>query len=264
MYKISTLRNPNADVSPKRLHVSSSSLLRGVRVHRHGTTSAVPPQTMSYEHPVYTAIRRYRFILCSSSPRRRDILRQIGFEPIVRKSNFKEDLDKASYDASRLVDYVADTAYHKLLDVRNALGHETASPLLLLSADTVIICNGEIFEKPRSYEGNVAMLQRLRAAQAAGHKINIVTCGVLVKLGDGVVEQESRFRTQTAIHLVDGLTDAAICSYCRSGEGLEVAGGFKIQGLGAVLFDAIDGDFYNCVGLPASRVFAEICSLVLE
>jgi len=58
--------------------------------------------------------------------------------------------------------------------------------------------------------------------------------------------------------------DADIRSYCRSGEGLEVAGGFKIQGLGAVLFDAIDGDFYNCVGLPASRVFGEICSLVLE
>ena len=253
------------NVSPKRDQVLSSSLLWDILSALSLGTTPLPHQTMSFEHPVYTAIQEYKFILCSSSPRRRDILKQIGFEPIVRKSNFKEDLDKASYDASNLVEYVADTAYHKILDVRDSLAHETASRLLLLSADTVIICDGEIFEKPKSYEGNVAMLQRLRAAQAAGHKINIVTCGVLMKLHAAAgVEQMSRFRSETAIHLVDGLTDAQIRSYCRSGEGLEVAGGFKIQGLGAVLFDAIDGDFYNCVGLPASRVFREICSLVLE
>lgn len=224
---------------------------------------------MSFEHPVYRAIGEYKFVLCSSSPRRKDILNQIGFDPIIRKSNFKEDLDKSSYSRDNLVDYVADTAYHKLLDVRSRLVEEelspSSAPLLLLSADTVVLCDGEIFEKPGSYEGNVAMLKRLRESQKAGHKLKIVTCGVLLKLDRSTgVEQESRFRSETEIHLVDAISDEDITNYCRSGEGLEVAGGFKIQGLGAVLFDCICGDYYNCVGLPASRVFREICSLILD
>lgn len=211
---------------------------------------------------IYEEIKKYDLILCSSSPRRKEILTQIGFEPIIIKSNFAEDLNKSKYPNP--IDYVEETSYHKLIDVYEDIHKLKGNkPKILLSADTVIISNNKIFEKPTNYENNVKMLKDLKNLQRSGYKIEIVTCCSILKLSKTGEITSKKFRSITEIHLSDNLTDEMIEQYCQTGEGLEVAGGFKIQGKGAILFDKINGDFYNCVGLPASLVFKEINELLL-
>lgn len=202
-------------------------------------------------------IGNYKFILCSSSPRRLEILKQIGFNPLVEKSNFKEDLNKSEY--ADPIDYVRDTSYYKLVDVCENTSHD--GPLLFLSADTVIISGDKILEKPNNFENNVKMLKTLRESQNNGEIIKIVTCCTLCKVIEGVKDIK-KFDSITEIKLVDDITDEFIIEYCKSGEGLEVAGGFKIQGFGAILFKEIRGDYYNCVGLPASLVYGEIKNML--
>jgi septum formation protein len=216
-----------------------------------------------FNHPVHKFIKQYEFILCSNSPRRLDILKQIGFNPIIKKSNFKEDLDKSLY-IGKPIDYVKDTSYFKLIDVFESIKKDKKDKsIILLSADTVIISGDKILEKPDNYENNIKMIKTLRNLQLNGEIIKIVTCCTLLKFknNEKIIK---KFECSTEIKLIDNISDELIEQYCQSGEGLEVAGGFKIQGYGAILFDSINGDFYNCVGLPASKVFNEINDLINE
>lgn len=216
------------------------------------------------KHPVHDKIRetQTQFILCSGSPRRLDILQQIGFYPTVIKSNFKEDLDKSKY-ASNPLDYIEDTSYFKLLDVyNNQIDLNNGVNYMLLSADTVIICNKEIFEKPKTVENNIKMLKTFKRLQEEGGNFQIVTfCTLLLKNSNEPVKIK-KFNKVTEIKFIDGLNDEFIENYCLNDEGLDVAGGFKIQGFGSVLIDEIRGDYYNCVGLSASQVFQEICNIL--
>lgn len=205
-------------------------------------------------------LTNYQFILCSGSPRRLDILQQIGLKPIVCKSDFEENLDKSIY-AGNPKGYVKETSYLKLVDVLEHLEDKESSKILL-SADTVVVCGDKILEKPGCFDANVEMLKTLRDYQARGEKIYILTCCTLCKYVKGEEPVIVKYDSSTDIRLVDGITDAQIIDYATTGEGQEVAGGFKIQGLGAILFDRISGDYYNCVGLPASQTYFEIARLL--
>lgn len=219
-----------------------------------------------YTMEVYEEIKKYELILCSSSPRRKDILKQIGFDPIIIKSKFAEDLEKSKYNDP--IKYVEDTSFYKIMDIYenihniNNNSSNNLKPKILLSADTVIICNNKIFEKPLNFENNVKMIKELRNFQKNGYKILIVTYCTLIKILINGKFTSKKFKSISEIHLIDNLSDLIIEEYCKSGEGLEVAGGFKIQGKGAILFDFIKGDFYNCVGLPASLVFEQISEII--
>lgn len=200
---------------------------------------------------------KYEVILCSGSPRRLDILKQIGINPIVEKSNFKEDFDKNEF-ANKPIEYVQATAREKLNEVINRIDNNNKKRIYI-SADTVIICGGKIFEKPNSFDSNVNMLKELRDLQGKGESIKIVTCCCMHNNTSG---ERNEFSETSLIKLVSNLTDSGIIDYCKSGEGLDVAGGFKIQGFGMILFEAIEGDFYNCVGLPGRIVFEKIGELI--
>lgn len=255
-----------------------SYVARSVYSHRPTKTdsSTIWQETM-FHSKLHERLAAYEFVLCSSSPRRYELLQQVGITPRVEKSAFKEDLDKSLYEGDPYR-YVSDTSFEKCQEVYSRLrrrncdtsnreanndGH--CKPLLLLSADTVITAKGEIFEKPGSYASNVAMLKTLRDHEEQGTKIEVVSgCTILKEdpsTSTGNV-QVRRFLSTTEIHLVKGLTDETIEEYCTSGEGQSVAGGFKIQGAGCLLFDSISGDYYNCVGLPLSLVCRELGALV--
>lgn len=213
---------------------------------------------MKFNHPLYNKLDKYKFILCSSSPRRLELLQQIGINPIIKKSNFPENLNKLEYKGNE-IQYVIDTSYAKLEDVYNSI--EEDANIILLSADTVIISNGEIFEKPGNYENNVKMLKKLCYLQNEGYKIKIVTCCTLLKREDNKVSIK-KFQCISEIEMIEGISNKDIENYCKSEEGFEVAGGFKIQGFGSILFKGIKGDYYNCVGLPISMLFKELCSFL--
>lgn len=216
-----------------------------------------------FNHWIHKELENYEFVLCSGSPRRYDILKQLGINPVVEKSNFKEDFDKELY-VGKPVDYVKATGLEKLKEVvgridkdgeRGRRRRRRRKGRIYLSADTVIICDGKIYEKPKSIERNVSMLKELRDKQANGSKLEIVTCCAMF---NNVNDESLEFEASSYITLCRDLQDSLIEEYCLSEEGLEVAGGFKIQGFGMILFESINGDFYNCVGLPGRLVFQKL------
>lgn len=212
-----------------------------------------------FEHPVYRKLAEYRVILCSTSPRRKDILEQLGFEFEIAKSHFEENLDKSKYSVD---EYVRETATGKAKAVWNSLDKDAKrKKVLLIAGDTVVESQGKIYEKPRDYRRNVEMLKGLRDAKSA---VN-VRSGVVLMLGDEETPdgyRMVRFNTKTVVHMKHSISDKFIELYCKTGEGLQVAGGFRIQGYGITLMEGVEGDFYNGVGLPSTRTFDEICKLM--
>lgn len=201
---------------------------------------------------LYERLRQYRVILCSTSPRRLEILRQLGIEPEVAASHFEENVDKSKFTVSQ---YVQETATGKILSVWKRLDEASRKNALLISGDTVVDNSGKIYEKPKSFEVNVRMLQEMRDSSNDTY----VRSGVVALVGDPTEScgyRMIRFVESTKVVFRD-VSDEFIRGYCGTGEGLEVAGGFRIQGYGASLIDRVDGDFYNVVGLPC-RVIASI------
>lgn len=197
-----------------------------------------------------------KFLLCSTSPRRLQILQQLGFDPIVVASQFDENLDKS---LSPQV-YVQETATGKMMAVWNTL-QEKVDGTLLLACDTVVANEGRIYEKPKTFEENRRVLREIRDSNEPVY----VHSGLVVLVIDSTESIGYRMRRSivtTTIHMNRRISDKLIDEYCSTGEGLEVAGGFKIQGKGMLLMDGIEGDYYNVVGLPGAHTFEEISKLV--
>lgn len=212
-----------------------------------------------FDHPVYQKLADYKVILCSTSPRRKDILAQLGFQFEIAESHFEENLDKSKYSVD---EYVRETATGKAKAVWNSLDRRTKTgKILLIAGDTVVESGGKIYEKPQDYQKNVVMLKELRDSKNA---VN-VRSGVVLLLGDEKLPdgyQMVRFNDKTVVEMKNDVSDEFIELYCRTGEGLQVAGGFRIQGYGIMMMKGVKGDFYNGVGLPSTKTFDEICKLL--
>lgn len=183
-----------------------------------------------------------QLILCSGSPRRSELITQMGFTPQVIVSEFIEDVSKAGKSP---IEYVEETSLGKLQWVK---ANFTLSNAVLISADTIVVCDGVIYEKPLTKEANVEMLTKFHHH---GH-VQVITAVHVFNTETNVLQKHTE---TTQCHMSRWLTPADISQYVDTLEGLTVAGGFKIQGLGAMLFDRIDGDFYNVVGLPFSGTY---------
>lgn len=170
-------------------------------------------------------------ILASASPRRRELLAHLWADFTVLPSEVSED--SAERDPLRLA---AELARLKARAVAQA--HPGAA---VLGADTVVALGGELLAKPGSEAENRDFLARL-----SGRTHTVVTGVCLVHPGGKAVQAESAqvgFRP---------LTETEIAFYAASGEGLDKAGGYGIQGLGMALVSRIDGDYSAVVGLPLS------------
>lgn len=183
-----------------------------------------------------------KLILCSGSPRRLEILQQMGFNPQVIQSEFIENVNKIGKSP---IEYVEMTSFGKLQWVKDNF---TLSKSLLISADTIVVCNGEIYEKPLTKEVNLSMLNKF-------FEIGQVQVITSVNIFNTETNEHQHFTETTICHMAKWLTQNDLNTYVSSLEGLQVAGGFKIQGMGSFLFSKIDGDFYNVVGLPFSGTY---------
>ncbi|KAK6539295.1 hypothetical protein TWF694_009528 [Orbilia ellipsospora] len=198
--------------------------------------------------PCLNVLRGKRVILASASPRRKELLSQIGLKDIdVVPSDFAEDLDKSRYTA---IEYVMETAQEKCVSVYKQEIDSDDEPALVISADT-IICSymGAIVEKPLNYPDHLAMLKGLRDDEP--HKVITAVC-VMSPTPDGrspgyLMETHVE---ETVVKFDKNVTDELIESYVRTGEGADKAGGYGIQGLGTILVESINGSFDNVVGLP--------------
>ena len=184
--------------------------------------------------------------LASSSPRRAELLMQIevGFE-VVR---FAIDETPASDESPK--EYVARMALEKAREGYRLTQGSDDLKLPVLAADTIVVCDGKIFGKPESQEHAYEMLRSLSA------KTHQVMSAVTLIFGDDV--QSILSSTNVSFRDID---DLEIQAYWQSEEPKGKAGGYAIQGLGAVFVSQIEGSYSGVVGLPLNEVSALLSSV---
>lgn len=176
-------------------------------------------------------------VLASGSPRRKDLLRQIGIVFQVMPSNVDETV-VGNPDPEELVQ---ELSYKKAMDVAERL---RGTDSLIIGADTVVVKNG-ILGKP---ENEKQAFEMLKSLQNEWHEV--VTGIALVHSTNGKsFKQYEKTRVK-----MRALTDSVIYSYIKTGEPLDKAGAYGIQGMGALLVESIEGCYFNVVGLPLSRL----------
>ncbi len=169
-------------------------------------------------------------ILASASPRRAELLHNLGLSFVIQPAQFDEESLRAESPFA-LVEALS-SAKAQLV----AGAHKDA---LVLAADTVVVLDGDILEKPKNEAEAQEMLSRL-----AGHWHEVYT-GVSLQLGDRC----HSFHEKTKVHFRP-LSPQEIDAYIQTGEPFDKAGGYGIQGFGALLVDQIQGDYFNVMGLP--------------
>lgn len=178
-----------------------------------------------------------RFILASSSPRRSDLLNQIGLDFEVIPSRF----DESQVNASDPVELVRTLAREKA----GTVASEVEGEAIVLGADTIVLLDGEILGKPRDEAEARSMLGRL-----AGRTHRVLTGVALIRRPNGPILVEHE---ETAVTMRN-LTPGQIAAYVASGEPMDKAGAYAVQGLGSVLVERLQGDYFNVVGLPLPRL----------
>eukprot|EP01104_Vermistella_antarctica_P011388 TRINITY_DN3172_c0_g1_i1.p1 TRINITY_DN3172_c0_g1~~TRINITY_DN3172_c0_g1_i1.p1 ORF type:complete len:232 (+),score=43.65 TRINITY_DN3172_c0_g1_i1:336-1031(+) len=218
-------------------------------------------------------LRTKRIVLASGSPRRKELLEQLGLSFDVVPSTFAENLDKSLFQDTPW-EYPVETAYRKGCEVVQRIGEANFD--VLISADTVVVEGGtkRILEKPRDHADAKETLSRLsgrthhvytgvvlfyssRHGEATATDIGTSTSTG----GTAPTVTHERFHVDTEVEF-DALTEDVIDAYVATDEPLGVAGSFRIQGKGSVLVRSVNGCFYNVVGLPLNAVGRHLCDAV--
>ena len=172
-------------------------------------------------------------ILASASPRRQELLKLFGIPFLVRVADIDETMDPGAAP----FDEVARLSREKALAVSRVKGD------IVIAADTIVVCEGNILGKPRDPEEAFAMLSLL-----SGRDHQVMT-GCTVLKGDAV----HTFTEVTDLHFRP-LTEKEIRRYVQSGEPMDKAGAYGIQGGAALFCEKMVGDYYNVMGLPVCRL----------
>lgn len=227
---------------------------------------AAPPRRLRppppLELPALNLLRGKRVILASQSPRRKQLLAQIGLTNVeIIPSKFEENLPKTVSP----FEYVVATATQKALAVyKQELNNEQkGEPALIIAADTVVVNSlGEILEKPRSEANHIQMLQSLRDTGVHRVYSAVTVMSPLQSARDPGYALESGTE-ETVVKFDPELSDELLLAYVRTREGADKAGGYGIQGTGAILVERIEGSFDNVVGLPL-RTTLKLIERVME
>ena len=181
-------------------------------------------------------------ILASQSPRRRELLGLTGLDFVVRVADIDETMDpgKAPFDE------VARVSRMKAMAVSRDQGD------VVIAADTIVVCGGQVLGKPRDEEDAFRILSLL-----SGRSHEVMT-GMTVLTDDEIITHTE----VTKIHFRD-LLPGEIRAYIASGEPMDKAGAYGIQGGAALFADQMEGDYYNVMGLPVCRLAMILRSLGL-
>ena len=177
--------------------------------------------------------------LASQSPRRTDLLTQVGIDHTVVSSSYEEPNE--GYDSP-----IAMVKAQALGKARCAVGIPKGG--IVLGADTIVVLDNEVLGKPQDEADARQMLERL-----SGRSHSVVTGVALLIKGDEVV-----FHNETKVYFKE-LAPFEIESYIASGEPMDKAGAYGIQGKGALWVEKIEGSYTNVVGLPVEHVYDELC-----
>ncbi len=183
-----------------------------------------------------------QIVLGSGSPRRQELLQQMGLHFVVDKSEH-EEVPHSNVPS----EVVMELAEQKALEV--AARHTDGS--LVIGADTIVALDEWILGKPANEEEAFAMLKKL---QGRAHQVYTGVC--LVRRNGAHVQKENFFEC-THVHVIE-MSDEEIQTYVATKDPMDKAGAYGIQGLFAPFISGIEGDYYNVVGLPVSSLYRHL------
>ena len=181
-----------------------------------------------------------KIILASSSPRRKDLLSQIGIKFEIDPSNYEEDMT-LKMSPSELAKHLS---LGKAKDV--AQRHKNA---IIISGDTFCAIDNEVLGKPHTAEKAKEMLQKLN-----GKTHSIITGFSII---DTDTNKQISKSVETKVYF-RAVTDKEIDAYIATGEPLEFAGAYAMQYLGGLFIEKIEGDYFNIIGLPILPLAIEL------
>jgi septum formation protein len=183
---------------------------------------------------------RLPLVLASQSPRRRELLATAGIPFTIRAREVEEI--RAPGEAPE--------AYVRRLARAKAEAAWEGRDEIVLGADTIVVLDQSVLEKPRDAADARSMLQSL-----SGREHTVIT-GICLRHPGGVEADSSATRVRFT-----PLTDAEIDEYVASGEPLDKAGAYAIQGLASKFVECVEGCYFNVIGLPLSQVYRYLKSL---
>ncbi|MEF2853192.1 MAG: Maf family protein [Lachnospiraceae bacterium] len=194
-----------------------------------------------------------KIILASSSPRRRELMAQAGFAFEVLVSEADETIETET--PGEMVEVLSERKAAAVAEEIKRQGFAEES-VLLVGADTMVAIDGKKLGKPKDEKGAEEMLEELSGRT---HQVYTgVTLIRLKKVENGSILQESRTFSEGTDVSFYPLTKEEIRSYIATGEPMDKAGAYGIQGKAAVFVKEIKGDYNNVVGLPIARLYQEL------
>lgn len=199
-----------------------------------------------------------QIILASASPRRKELLEQIGFAFEIWPAKAEEIITKQ--EPSEVVEELAGQKAREVAGMIKAYGrtHEdliTPQDIMVIGADTIVACNGNILGKPKDEEDAYRMLSAL-----SGTMHSVFTGVALVFMSASGRVGEHIFHEKTDVFMKE-MEPEEIRRYIATGEPMDKAGAYGIQGKCAIYIDKIAGDYNNVVGLPVAAVYRELKKL---
>lgn len=188
-----------------------------------------------------------RLILASASPRRRELLARIGFEPEIHPSTLDEK--PLCHEPAQVVMELAGQKARDVMAQTRAEARESGKPFygIIIGSDTVVSVDDEILGKPADRTEAIRMIERI---QGRSHR---VYTGVAILTED----RESCFAVETRVDVYP-MSDEEIKAYVDCGESMDKAGAYGIQGNFAAYIRGIDGSYTNVMGLPVGKLYQEL------
>ena len=184
-----------------------------------------------------------KIILASASPRRKELLTQIGVEFDIMVSDKETDID--STDPIKACEK---QAMQKALDIEEKAALKYKEDHIIIAADTIVALEGSILGKPKDKEEARLMLEKISGKK---HKVYTAVCVFNSRL-----KTHKSFVEETAVEVAE-LSKKDIDFYLSKDEAYDKAGAYAIQGLFSRYIVGIEGDYYNVMGLPVGRVYRE-------
>lgn len=192
-----------------------------------------------------------QIILASASPRRKELLEQIGISFEICPAKGEERITKSVPH-----EVVEELASQKAVEVASMVRtyeetHQelvTPSDLMVIGADTIVSCGGQILGKPKDEHDASRMLKLL-----SGGTHQVYTGVSIVLLDASGKAGQVTFHEKTDVTM-RAMSEEEIRRYVATGEPMDKAGAYGVQSLGALLVERIDGDFYNVMGLPVEKL----------
>lgn len=202
-----------------------------------------------------------RIVLASGSPRRKELLEQIGIEFEICPAKGEEVITKNIPD-----EVVQELSRQKAMEVASGIAaYNEAHPdlvtpqdILVIGADTVVAYNGQILGKPKDEADARRMLTML-----AGNVHSVYTGVTFVVMGSDGRTGAYTFAEKTDVHMFP-MSEQEIERYIQTKEPMDKAGAYAIQGKCGIYIEKIDGDYYNVVGLPIARMYQTLKSIGID